>query len=310
MTEAHQPWEWSAPTLRSHIEQVRAGRSLSPTTWPNGAQAAVAVSFDCDHETLSLRDGDTTPSALTSGEFGARVGVPRILDLLRRYGIPASFYVPAVSALLRPDEVKDYVANGHEVALHGWIHERNLLLDAGMERTLLLRSADMLERLTDTRPVGIRTPGWTFSHRTLNIIVDLGLSYDSSLMADDAPYEILSHGKPTGVVEIPVNWIRDDTTYFDVYMPPRQVLMIWQEEFREAYLAGGLFQLTMHPHVMGHRSRLSMLSELFEEIVGRGDVWLATHADVAAYCRDSRLTNEPGVPGADARPSTDPTGAS
>lgn len=293
MTETQQPWQWPESTWRSHVERVRAGRRLAPSSWPDGARVAVALSFDSDHETPSLRDGETSPAAMASGEFGSRAGAPRVLDLLRRFGVPASFYVPAVSALLHPDEVRLYAAEGHEVGMHGWIHERNTLLEAGDERDLMFRAADTLERLTGTRPVGIRTPSWDFSSHTLDTIVELGLRYDSSLMADDDPYEILAHGRPTGVVEIPVDWIRDDAPYFVMarytgvrpYTPPRQVLTVWQDEFREAYAAGGLFQLTMHPHIIGHRSRIVVLRELLEEICGTGDVWFATHAQVAELCR-------------------------
>lgn len=293
MSDAQQPWQWPESVWRSHAEHVRAGRSLAPTQWPNGARAAVALSFDSDHETPSLRDGETSPGEMAAGEYGARAGTPRILELLRRFEAPASFYVPAVSALLHPDDVKSCVEDGHEVGLHGWIHERNTTLTGADERDLMFRAADTLERLTGTRPVGIRTPSWDFSPDTLDAIIELGLRYDSSLMADDDPYEILSHGEPTGVVEIPVDWIRDDAPYFVMqrysglrpYAPPRQVLTIWQDEFREAYTAGGLFQLTMHPQIIGHRSRMVILRELLEEIAGTGDVWFATHAEIADHCR-------------------------
>ena len=113
----------------------------------------------------------------------------------------ATFFVPAVSALLHPSEVQRYVAEGHEVALHGWIHERIASLPPGAERELTLRSADALARIAGTPPVGIRTPSWDFSPDTLGIIQELGLLYDSSLMGDDEPYEIEADGSPTGIVD-------------------------------------------------------------------------------------------------------------
>ncbi|HEY0808269.1 MAG TPA: polysaccharide deacetylase, partial [Pseudonocardiaceae bacterium] len=281
MAAEPEPWTWPEETWRTHVDRVRAGRSLRPAAWPGGARVAVALSFDSDHETISLRDKETSPGKLSQGEYGARVGVPRVLDLLHRNGIPASFYVPAVCALLRPDEIKSYVDNGHEVAMHGWIHERNALLDAATERELALRAFDTLTSVAGVAPVGIRTPSWDFSHDTLAISRELGLAYDSSLMADDEPYEILTDGEPTGMVEIPVEWIRDDAPYFTMdrftgsrpYTAPRQVLTIWRDEFDAAYQAGGLFQLTMHPHVIGHRSRLAVLAELVAHIKSHDDVW-------------------------------------
>lgn len=287
------PWEWGEAEWRRHVERVRAGRALKPASWPEGARCAVALSFDPDHETIPLRDGEVTPGKLSQGEYGARVGVPRILRLLARHAVPATFFMPAVCALLRPGEARGYVDAGHEVAVHGWIHERAMGLEYKHERDLAFRCADTLERVTGHRPVGIRTPSWDFTEHTLDIIRELGLLYDSSLMADDEPYELLAYGEPTGVVEIPPEWIRDDAAYLNMdrhtavrpYTPPRQLIPLWRDEFDAAHADGGLFQLTLHPHVIGHRSRMVVLEELLEHIAARGDVWYATHAQVAGYVR-------------------------
>ena len=195
-----QPWEWTESVWRGHLEAVRAGRSLKPSAWPGGKKVAVAISFDSDHETIPLRDQQTSPGQLAQGEYGARAGVPRILDLLDRHSVTATFFIPAVSALARPDEPRGYVERGHEVAAHGWIHERTTLLPEAAERDLTARSLDALERLCGIRPRGIRTPSWDFSDHTLDIVLELGIEYDSSLMADDDPYEIRSRGRDTGLV--------------------------------------------------------------------------------------------------------------
>ena len=283
-------WQWDEATWRGHVGHIRAGRPLLPG-WPGGAQVAVALSFDSDHETIPLRDAETGPGKLSQGEYGSRVGARRILALLAGRGIPATFFMPAVSALLHPDEVRRYAAEGHEVGMHGWIHERIASLSPADERELALRSADVLENSTGARPVGIRTPSWDFSPATLGIIQELGLRYDSSLMADDEPYEIVQDGEPSGIVEIPVEWIRDDAVYFPMerfaalrpYASPRNVLTIWIDEFDGAYADRGLFQLTMHPHVIGHRSRMVVLAKLIEHIASRPGVWFATHAQIAEH---------------------------
>ncbi|SCK27113.1 Predicted xylanase/chitin deacetylase [Streptomyces sp. WMMB 714] len=287
-------WQWPESVWRGHASAVTAGRSLLPSRWPRGARAAVALSFDSDHETIPLRDGETSPGRLAQGEYGARVGAGRVLRLLERYGAPATFFMPAVSALLHPDEARRYVGEGHEIGVHGWIHERNTLLAADDERTLIGRAVETLTEITGSRPTGIRTPSWDFSDSTLQTILDLGFDYDSSLMADDEPYEVVAAGAPTGLVEIPVEWIRDDAPYFTMdrfnsvrpYTRPRDVLEIWKDEFDAAYRDGGVFQLTMHPHVIGHRSRLVILRELLDHIAAHGDVWFATHAQLAGIARD------------------------
>jgi peptidoglycan/xylan/chitin deacetylase (PgdA/CDA1 family) len=286
-------WQWDEPTWREHVGHVRAGRPLVPDSWPGGARVAVALSFDSDHETIPLRDNQTGPGKLSQGQFGARVGARRILDLLARRSVPATFFMPAVSALLHSDEVRRYIADGHELAMHGWIHERNMTLDAADERELAFRAIDTLEKLSGTRPVGIRTPSWDFSAATLGITRELGLLYDSSLMADDEPYEVIEDGEPTGIVEIPVEWIRDDAVYFSMdrytalrpYASTDAVLKIWIDEFEGAWTDGGLFQLTMHPHVIGHRSRMRILDDLVAHIADRRDVWFATHAQIAEYVK-------------------------
>jgi peptidoglycan/xylan/chitin deacetylase (PgdA/CDA1 family) len=286
-------WRWPEARWRQAVNRVRAGRSLTPAAWPNGAQVAVALSFDVDQETLSLRDGKTSPALLAQGEYGSRAGLPRILKLLERYAIPASFYIPAVSALLHPDDVGRIARAGHEVGLHGWIHERNSNLAAADERALTQRAAAVLEELAGKPAVGLRTASWDFSEATLKIIRELGLVYDSSLMGDDEPYELLEDGEPTGVVELPVEWIKDDYPYFGMdrlstvrpYTAPSLVGEIWQREFDGAYVERGLFLLTMHPHIIGHRSRLSVLEELIQHIRAHAGVWFATHADIARYVK-------------------------
>lgn len=287
------PWAWPDERWQAIVGKVRAGRSLKPKTWKDGARVAVALSFDSDHETSTLRWGEASPGKLSQGEYGARVAVPRIRALLDRYGIRASFFVPAVVAKLHPDEQRALAAEGHEIGIHGWIHEFNSELPYDAERDLQMRAADILEGITGIRPVGIRTPSWDFSAHTLSITREMGLLYDSSLMADDEPYELLEDGEPTGIVELPVEWVRDDAVYFNMdrrsalrpYTPPSAVLDIFQREFDGAYAESGLFLLTMHPHFIGHRSRMILLEALIDYIRGHDGVWFATHAEVAAYCK-------------------------
>ena len=156
------------------------------------------------------------------------------------------------------------------------------------------RSLDTIEELSGRRPVGIRTGSWEYSHNTAELIAELGLLYDSSLMADDVPYELIANGDLTGVVELPVEWILDDYPYFGMnhaadirpYTPPSGVFEIWKREFDMAYEEGGMFLLTMHPQIIGHRSRVSMLEELIQYMRSKPGTWFATHEDVARHARE------------------------
>jgi peptidoglycan/xylan/chitin deacetylase (PgdA/CDA1 family) len=288
-----EPWQWPESHWRGIVNRVRAGRSLRPATWPGGARCAVALSFDSDHETNELREGGESPGKLSQGQYGNRQGVPRIVEILKRHNVPASFYVPAVTAMLYPDEQRNLAAQGHEIGIHGWIHERNSVLPIDAERDLMQRSFDVLKKITGVDPVGMRTPSWDFSPNTLRLAKELGLIYDSSLMADVDCYELLMDEKPTGVVELPVEWIRDDAVYFNMnrfaalrpYTPPTDVFDIFKREFDAAYAEGGLFQLTMHPHIIGYRSRVWILDALIRHIQQHSDVWFATHADIVRYVK-------------------------
>lgn len=293
MNEKTEPWQWPEPQWRRLVNQVRAGRPLRPAAWKNGKRCAVAISFDSDHETNELRDGGKSIGRLSWGEYGSRVGMPRLLELLGKHDVRASFYVPAVAGLLHDDEQRRVTGAGHEIGLHGWIHELNSVLAHEDERDLMLRSADALERITGVRPVGMRTPSWDFSPATLAIAEEMGLLYDSSLMADEDCYTLLNDGRDTGIVEVPVEWVRSDSTYFLMnrssslrpWIAPADVFDIFRREFDAAWEAGGLFQVTLHPHVITPRSRIWILEELIRHAQARGDCWFATHAEVAAYAK-------------------------
>ncbi len=286
-------WQWQEATWRRIVGRARAGRTLAPSSWPNGARCAVAISFDADHETIPLRDGDESPMRISQGQYGNRSAMPRIRKLLERESVPASFFYPAVSALLHPDEVRATAGDGHEIGIHSWIHERNTGLPYEVERDLSFRAAEVLEKLAGRAPVGMRTASWDFSTNTLQIIREMKLLYDSSLMADDDAYELMDGGEATGIVELPPEWIRDDAVYFNFhrfsalrpYTPPSGVEEIFRAEFDGAFEEGGLFLLTMHPHITGHRSRLPLLERLIHHMKAKGPCWFATHAQVAEYVK-------------------------
>ena len=291
-TNAKPGWQWTMDSVNTVVNAVRAGRSLQPKAWPNGARVAVLLSFDVDNETVALRFGEPTVGSLSQAQYGARAGLQRVVNLLDAHKIPATFFIPSVSLALTPTMADVIKKSGrHEFGVHGWIHEMNSTLPDSVERRLLTKALSELATMTGTKPTGYRAPSWNFSPNTLSILRDLGFRYESSLMADDRPYELLQNGKPTGMVEIPVEWILDDAPLFDPrgdrYSPPREVAKVWMDEFDKAYDEGTMLVLTMHPHISGHRSRIIALEQLIAHIEskGPGKVWWTTHGEAAEYVR-------------------------
>jgi peptidoglycan-N-acetylglucosamine deacetylase len=283
----------SVDQLKQQMFHVSAGRRLKPTSWPNGARVAVGLSFDVDNATATLSTGNLDYEVISRGEYGAVDGMPRLLRMLDRQKVPASFFIPAMSAVLHPQMLKDIQGSslGHEIAVHGWIHERlPLLNDEQEEQRLLNQSIQTLTDMTGKRPVGYRAPSWKFSGWTMGQVKAAGFLYDSSLMASDDAYELLLDGQPTGVVELPIERILDDFPYFggnaDGSNPSlSDVYEVFQSEFDVAYEEGGLYLLTMHPHLIGHRSRAAMLERLVAYMKGKPGVWFATHEQIAQHVK-------------------------
>ena len=299
-TTAKPGWKWTMDSVTAVVNEVRAGRSLQPAHWPHGARVAVLLSFDVDNETIAIRFGEPTVGSLAEMQYGARVGLPRIVNLLDAHRLPATFFVPSVSLAITPAMTGIIRKSGrHEFGVHGWIHELNATLPDSAERALLTKAVAELTLMTGSKPTGYRAPSWNFSPNTLSILRDIGFRYESSLMADDAPYELMQKGEATGLVEIPVQWILDDAPLFDPrgqrYMNPRDIARVWMDEFDKAYAEGTMFVLTLHPHVSGHRSRIVALEQLIAHIEakGAGSVWWATHAAAAEYVRSAARLGEP-----------------
>ena len=276
---------------------TRAGRKLTPKTWPNGARVAVAFTFDVDNE--SLFRTRPLPVPMSQGEYGATTGLPRILELLDRQRVPASFFIPAMSLMLHPEMLPEIQKSGrHEIGVHGWVHES--LTSVGgpeEEQKLLTQSIEFLTRALGKRPVGYRAPSWIWTPDTPALVVKAGFLYDSSLMAMDQPYEVLAKGKSTGMIELPISWIVDDFPYYgengDGSLPsPEAVFQIYKAEFDTAYREKTLFILTNHPHISGHGSRVEQLDKLIAYMKTKPGVWFATLEEIAKYVKEQNRSSE------------------
>jgi peptidoglycan/xylan/chitin deacetylase (PgdA/CDA1 family) len=286
---------WSEQQLRHAVAPARTGKKLTPRVWPGNARVAVCLSFDVDNESYLLAAGETSPNTLSTGDFGAQSGLPRVLRMLDRHQVPASFFIPAVSALLHPEMIPAILKSGrNEIGVHGWIHEYlPALPSAAEEERLLDQAIDYLTRVTGKRPIGYRAPAWAFSEHTVGLLRKKGFFYDSSLMAMDEPYELLSNGEDTGIVELGIDWTLTETPYLGRggSMPsPEKLFELYREEFDGAYQEGTMFVLTLHPQVVGHRAPMQHLEKLVAYMQSKPGVWFATAEQIARYVKteDSR----------------------
>lgn len=248
---------------------------------------SVCLTFDFDAMSAWIGSAKTrNPSAISRGEFCA-VAIDRILKLLRRYDLPATFYIPGHTALAFPDHVKAIRDAGHEIGHHGWIHENPADFDVKGERDILDRGLDALHKAAGVRPTGYRSPAWDVSTRTIALLREYGFLYDSSFMGNDVlPYYLREgdiadtegpyvFGQPVELVEIPVAWHLDDFPNFEflpgfttALNPPSAVEEIWFGDFQWGYenVEGGVLDLTMHPQVIGRGNRMLMLERLINRI--------------------------------------------
>ena len=280
--------KWTEEQLLKAVAPVRAGRKLTPKKWPNNSRVAVCLSFDNDNESWLLAAGNTSPTTLSTADFGAQTGLPRILALLDKYNISSTFFIPGVSALLHPEMIPAIMKSGrHEIGVHGWIHEFPPAIDSAAEEERLLNLAiAYLTKATGKRPVGYRAPSWAFSENTLGLIRKANFFYDSSLGAMDEPYEIMSNGEPTGMVELAIDWTLTETPYLGRggTMPsPEELFKVYRDEFDGAYDLGTTFMLTLHPHVIGHRAPMRHLERLVVYMKSKPGVWFATCEQIARY---------------------------
>jgi len=279
--------------IKQAVGTARMGPKLTTKEWPNGARVAVCLSFDVDNELLQR--ANPLPVPLSVGEYGATTSLPRILSLLDRHQVPATFFIPAMGLVLHPEMAPSILERRrHEIGVHGWVHEFwPGIGDAAKEQRLLMQSIEYLTKAMGKRPVGVRAPGSGFSPYTFDLIRKAGFLYDSSLLAADEPYEIVSNGQPSGVIELPISEVDNDYPYYgetaNGSLPsPDAVFQIYKAEFDVAFEERTLFILTQHPHVGGRRSRIVQLDRLITYMQSKPGVWFATMEQVANYVKHPR----------------------
>ena len=281
--------------------------------WPAGRRAAACFTFDVDAESAILAADPASAgrrSVMSHQAYGPRAGVPRLLRILDRTAIKATFFVPGYTAERWPDAIRSIRDAGHEIAHHGYLHESVASLSPEAEERVLIRGLAALDAAVGVRPSGWRAPMWEASWSSAGLLERNGFRYDSSLMDSDRPY-LLAVGESGSLVELPIHWSLDDWEPY-VYLPelsgsgaiasPVDVVARWALELDELVAEGGLFVLTNHPFVSGRPSRAAGLEALIRRAQAIDGLWIATCDEVARW-----VETLPLEPVDDRRPELPPT---
>jgi peptidoglycan/xylan/chitin deacetylase (PgdA/CDA1 family) len=274
------------------------------------AQHVVCLTFDHDHMSGFIARGQTTPTAISRGEYDMVV-IPRLVALLDKYDIKATFFTPGHTIDSTPEAVTPYVEAGHELAHHGWTHRLPVTMDRAEEEEEIVRGNESIKRISGKTARGYRSPAWDLSPNSIELLLKHGIKYDSSLMGHD--YDCyyarqgdvvelkrpIVRGRETGLVEMPISWSLDDYPHFEYMRNPNGSIQAGLmnatnvlENFVDDYTYMtrvqpdfGILTYTFHPHVIGRGHRMMMLERLIQKLMEDGaefrtmesamDVWLA-----------------------------------
>jgi peptidoglycan/xylan/chitin deacetylase (PgdA/CDA1 family) len=272
----------------------------------------VCLSFDFDAISGWIARGMTSPTPISRGEFGPHVGVPRILSLLKEYEVRSSWYIPGHTIETYPEPCKGIVAAGHEIGHHGWTHRPPASLTREQENEELERANEAIRALTGRYARGYRSPSWDLSPHSVELLLEHGFVYDSSMMGDDyMPYRVRQgdvvtleepavFGRATRLIEMPVSWTLDDYPHFEFIRTPtwilpgnmnaNGVLANWMDDYTylTENLEWGVITYTFHPFVIGRGHRMIMLEKLIRALKARDAVFLTVEEAAAEYDSHSR----------------------
>ena len=291
--------------MTSPADRLRSPASPpAPIAWPAGITSAACLTFDMDAEAAVLSADINSlgrMSPMSHQSYGPLVGVPRILDLLARHDLQATFFVPGYTAHRYPDVVRAVAEAGHEIAHHSYFHENTAGMDEKTEADMLDLGLQALWDVAGVRPIGYRAPMWEMNYHTPKLLAERGFRYDSSLMDSDHPYVLAADASPGAgtLVEIPVWWGLDDWEQY-AFLPdligsgviesPAKALEMWTLELEAMHRLGAVFDLCCHPFLSGRPSRVEALERLIVRMKSLPGLWITTVGRVAEHVESLKLT--------------------
>jgi len=271
------------------------------------ARHLVCITFDFDAMSGFIARGMTSPTPISRGEFGADVATARILELLKKYKIPTSWYIPGHTLETYSERCKQVFDAGQEIGHHGWTHVPPALLTREKEEEGLVRANEQIKKLTGRYARGYRSPSWDLSAHSVELLLKHGFVYDSSMMGDDyTPYRVRQgdvielekpavFGKATKLIEMPISWSLDDYPHFEFVrtkesilpglMNTELVLENWINDFvyMKQIMKWGVITYTFHPFVIGRAGRMLLLEKLIKKLKAGGAIFTTLENAVAEY---------------------------
>lgn len=283
-----------------------------PIPWPRGYTAAASLTFDLDAEAVALSTDPASASrmsVMSHQSYGPLVGVPRVLSMLERNNVRATFFVPGFTAHRYPEVVRSVADAGHEIAHHSYLHENTIGMSAQVEAQMIDLGLRALHEVAGVTPVGYRAPMWELNYHTPRLLAERGFLYDSSLMDGDYPYLLSVPDAESNLIELPLYWGLDDWEQY-AYLPqlfgcgiiesPTKALEMWSLELREMHQIGAAFIHTSHPFLSGRPGRARALEQLIELITSLPGMWIAGLDEIAQHVRslglEARSVPRPRIP--------------
>jgi len=264
--------------------------------WPNGARCAVAITWDMDADSAfnwyNRETADNLVATQSYTRYDPLIAIPRLVEQFARIDMRQTFFVPGWCVEKYPAQIDLLLKNGHELGLHGYLHERSNELTKEDERYWLGRAIDAFTKHVGKRPRGWRAPSFAFSKYSLGYLLGEGFEYDSSLMGDDIPYAVSDASG--SLLEFPVDWTLDDFPHyahnrdFRFMMPissPQRAMEVFRAEFDAAWEQGGLWISIWHPFLSGRLARFTAILQLIEYMQSKGGVWFARLEQVCDHVK-------------------------
>jgi peptidoglycan-N-acetylglucosamine deacetylase len=294
------PDKWLPPFMELTLRSTNK-RTIQAVEWPDGARCCVSIHIHVDGQTVWRALGMEKLVYISNGEYGPRTAVWRLLDLLERRGLKASFFIPGWTAETYPDVVRAAGGAGHEIGHHSYSHTLADmgLTDAGTwdratEEREFDRALEVLQRLSGQEIRGYVPPGGELSPHTIDILQSRGIRYQAQCAADDIPYWWEIDGKACGLLEVPTHWSIDDAPQFLYTLIPQmgfikgpdEVYGMWKGDFDAYRHYGRCLVFQVHPQWIGRPGRMRMFERLIDYIQGFDDVWFATGREIDEYWRE------------------------